>query len=92
MIRRSTRWRWLAAAVAGALVLLPLALSLAVALPPIAFALPPMALAVALWVLLRRLDRREPPAPPQPERSTRVVPLRRRAPPLDHHRPTRPSA
>src|SRR5574337_477365 len=59
-------WGWpMVWAAGGILVLLPLLLSVAVALPPFVFSVPPLSLGVGVWLFLRRLDRgQEPPPPP----------------------------
>lgn len=57
-IRPRARFRVAAAAV---LVLLPIGLALATAVPPILLAVPPMTLGVALWLVLRGLDREAGP-------------------------------
>lgn len=75
-VRRGRLARWGLAVVGGLLVVLPLALSLVVLLPPVVFAIPPMTLGLALWILMRSLDSAEPRgAAPLPGQG-RVVPLR----------------
>ncbi len=72
-IGRASPWKWVWIAAGTLIVIGPLALSLAVVLPPIVFALPPMALWVAIWAIFRRLDAPQPPQQPPPPRGTRVV-------------------
>lgn len=75
-ICRVARWPRVCLVLAGgAAVLLPLVLSIAVVLPPVLLAVPPLALGLGLWLLLRRLDRDEPPRMRPAEGMRRVIPL-----------------
>ncbi len=75
-ICRVARWPRVCLALAGGVaVLLPLALSIAVVLPPVLLAAPPLALGLGLWLLLRRLDRGEPRRMRPVEGTRRVIRL-----------------
>jgi hypothetical protein len=75
-IGRRRRWPLVCHGIAaGLLVLLPLALSLALLLPPLAFAAPPLTLAFGTWILLRTLDRSELQSAEGIDRPSNVIPL-----------------
>lgn len=74
--RARRRARWVLPAVGSILVILPLALSLVVLLPPVVLAIPPMTLGLGLWILMRSLDSGEPRSATPAGGSCRVVPLR----------------
>ncbi len=76
VIRRVGTWRWVWLALGAACVVLPLALSLVVLVPPIVLALPPLTLGLGTWILVRNLDSAEPrPVAPRGG-PARVIPLR----------------
>jgi hypothetical protein len=85
-IPRARRARWVLPAVGGILVILPLALSLVVLLPPVVLAIPPMTLGLGLWILMRSLDSPEPRSSAPAGGSCRVVPLRAARPRAWLHR------
>jgi hypothetical protein len=80
-IHRARRWRWAAAlALVGTFMLLPLALSLVVALPPLLFAVPPLAAGLGVWWLFHELTAEERRAASSADRPCTVITLRPRAP------------
>jgi hypothetical protein len=75
-IGRRRRWPLVCHGIAaGLLVLLPLALSLALLLPPLAFAAPPLTLGFGTWILLRTLDASELQSEEAIDPSSNVIPL-----------------
>ena len=86
--RARRRARWVLPAVGSILVILPLALSLVVLLPPVVLAIPPMTLGLGLWILMRSLDS-EPRSAGPAGGPCRVVPLRAARPRTWLHRSPR---